>query len=71
MNTGVVLTEHQSVSELMGLDAGTPIAVQVDGHWWAYISDGKDMVTPAGKESFDEPEKALQAAREHSTSQQK
>lgn len=70
MSNGVVLTENQSSSELMKLAAGTPIAVQVDGLWWAYISAGEGNVTPVGKTSSDEQDKALQAARDHATAQQ-
>lgn len=63
MSNGVVLTEHQSSTELMKLEAGTPIAVQVDGLWWSYISAGAGNVTPVGKVSFDDQQQALQAAR--------
>ncbi|MGG2621637.1 hypothetical protein [Pseudomonas aeruginosa] len=71
MSNGVVLTEDQSSSELMKLAAGTPIAVQVDGLWWAYVSAGEGNVTPVGKTSFNDQESALQAARDHATTHQK
>jgi hypothetical protein len=66
MKNGVVLYENQSVSELQKLEEGTPMAVQFEGRWWAYVSAGSDKVTPVGRSSFDDQEQALQAAREAS-----
>ncbi|MDG1580967.1 hypothetical protein [Pseudomonas sp. GOM6] len=64
MKNGVVLSEHQDSKELLDLDAGTPIAVNVDGCWWAYVSDGAGNVSPVGEVSYSDHEQALQAARD-------
>ncbi|MFG9350102.1 hypothetical protein ACEP28_32265 [Pseudomonas aeruginosa] len=64
MKNGFVLSEHQDSNELLSLDAGTPIAVQVDSGWWAYVSEGGGKVSPVGTVSFGDQTQALKAARD-------
>lgn len=64
MKNGVVLSEHQDCNELLNLDAGTPIAVQVDACWWVYVSEGGGKVSPIGTVSFGDEVQALKAGRD-------
>lgn len=66
VHPGVVLSEHQSITELQGLPAGIPVAIAAEGRWWPYVCDGHDNMRPEAETSFDTPEEALQAARDAS-----